>query len=298
MIEGQPSATALMVALSVLRHGARHRLPEASRTLAESALRQAGGAWPWLARCARWAVGRAALDAIERIALPGLAAHHCLRKRWLLQRLRDTPADARLLWLGVGYDGSGMALCQERPRIELIELDHPDSLRLRRSALEPLAYAQANAVDRCSDAQSSRIVRSALTLPDDADRLLAWCAQDLQHRHGTARPTTLIVEGVAMYLPPRALLRLLRRIAALPAPPRLLFTALAPTQRGGRGFAAERAFTRNWLARRGEPFRWRCAQARLHALLRRYGYAVGAHWDGEGFGEYAIDAVPVPRRSY
>ena len=188
MIEGRPSATALMVAFSVLRHGPRHQLPEVSHALAECALQQAGGAWPWLARCVRWAVGRVALDAIERIALPGLAAHHCMRKHWLLQRLRGLPADARLLWLGVGYDGSGLALCREQPSLELIELDHPDSLRLRRRALQQLGYVPAGGVDQCADAHSARIVRSALILPDDADRLIAWCAQDLQHRHGTARP--------------------------------------------------------------------------------------------------------------
>jgi O-methyltransferase involved in polyketide biosynthesis len=292
VIAGRPSATALLVALSVVRCGAQHGLPETSLSIANAALRRAGGAWPWLARCARTALGRRCLDAIERLALPGLAAHHCMRKRWLIERLRMLPSDARLLWLGVGFDGAGLALCRERPLRQLIELDHPDSLRLRARVLEDSALQHD--IDLATPAH---IARAALALPDDRARLVALCAQADARRNGVARPTTLVLEGVAMYLPARSLVWLLRQLAALPAPPRLLFTALAPTQPNGRGFAADHAGTRRWLARRGEPFLWRCAPLRLHALLRRHGYAVSATWDNDSFGEYAIDAVPMPRSS-
>jgi O-methyltransferase involved in polyketide biosynthesis len=292
MIAGRPSATALLVALSVLRRGAQHELPETSLSLADAALRHAGSAWRWLARCARTALGRRCLDAIERVALPGLAEHHCRRKHWLIERLRMLPSDARLLWLGVGFDGLGLALCRERPSYCVIELDHPDSLRLRKRVLEDAELHEENAI-----AERAHVARVALTLPDDRTRLIALCAQADAHRNGVARPTTLVVEGVAMYLPVRDLVRLLRQLAALPTPPRLLFTALAPIEPNGRGFAADRAGTRRWLARRGEPFLWRCSPLRLHALLRRHGYAVSATWDNDGFGEYAIDAVPMPRAS-
>jgi hypothetical protein len=292
MIAGRPSATALLVALSVLRRGERHGLPHVSIALADAALRQAGGAWPWLARCAHSAIGSWVLDAIEGIALPGLATHHCRRKRWLLERLRTLPSDARLLWLGVGFDGLGLALCDERSSRRMVELDHPDSLRLRRYALDGLASG-----DTFDAAKRARIDRSALTLPNESAHLIALCAQQKQHRDGIARPTTLVMEGVAMYLPPRDLVRLLRILAALPAPPRLVFTALEPTKASGRGFGTDRALTRRWLARRGEPFRWRCAASRLHTLLRRHGYAISASWDNDGYGEYAIDAVPMPRQT-
>jgi O-methyltransferase involved in polyketide biosynthesis len=290
MIAGRPSATALLVALSVLRRGAQHGLPEASLSIADAALRYAGGAWPWLARCARTALGRRCLNAVERLVLPGLATHHCRRKRWLIERLRVLPSDARLLWLGVGFDGAGLALCRERPLRQLIELDHPDSLRIRAQALADSALQR-----EVDTAERAHVARAALTLPDDRARLIALCAQADARRIGLARPTTLVVEGVTMYLPARGLVRLLRQLAALPAPPRLVFTALAPTQPNGRGFAVDHAGTRRWLARRGEPFLWRCAPLRLHALLRRHGYAVSATWDNDGFGEYAIDAVPMPR---
>jgi O-methyltransferase involved in polyketide biosynthesis len=268
MIAGRPSATALLVALSVLRCGGRYGLPGISLRVADDALRLAGGYWGWLRRLARTRPGRRMLDTIETLALPGLANHHCARKRWLFERMRTFAPDLHPIWVGVGFDALGLALLERAHAPSIMELDHPDSLRLR----EIIAPS------------SSRIVRHALSLPEDGERLLAICRE---------RPSVLIVEGVAMYLPPRPLLRLLRRLAALPTPPRLLFSALAPISVDGRGFAAERGSTRRWLARQGEPFRWRCGAQRMLVLLQRLGYEANAVWEDGGFGEYAIDAISL-----
>jgi hypothetical protein len=275
MIAGRPSATALMVALSVVRRGRAFALPEPSLHLASQALAAAGGGWRRLASLARHQVGTALLDAIERIALPGLAAHHCRRKQWILQRLQTLAPGTHLLWPAVGFDGSGLALQARIRGLQLHELDHPDSLSLR---------------ERITGSTSG-VSRSALRLPDDGGALLDLCTDAAQ------APCVVVVEGLAMYLPARPLLRLLRALAALPSPPRLLFTALAPTDVDGIGFAAENGIARRWLSRQREPFLWRCPQQRLHALIRGIGYRIDAAWDGAGYGEYAIDAVPsAPRR--
>lgn len=278
MIAGRPSATALMVALSVVRRGRAFALPDASLRIAVHALDAAGGGWRLLAGLARHRVGSALLDAIERLALPGLATHHCRRKQWLRQRLCTLSPGTRLLWPAVGFDGTGLALRAEashpdRHDLQLHELDHPDSLRLRERIV----------------GDTPGVSRSALRLPDDGGVLLDLCA-------ASTAPCVIVVEGLAMYLPARPLLRLLRALAALPSPPRLLFTALAPTHRDGTGFAAENGIVRRWLSRQREPFLWRCPRARLHALLRRLGYRIDADWDGAGYGEYAIDAVPRAAR--
>lgn len=272
MIAGRPSATALIVALSVVRRGRAFALPDASLRIAARALDAAGGGWRLLAGLARHRVGSALLDAIERLVLPGLATHHCRRKQWLLQRLRTLAPGTRLLWPAVGFDGTGLALRATIHDLQLHELDHPDTLRLRERIV----------------GVTPGVSRSALRLPDDGGVLLDLCAAS-----GTS---CLVVEGLAMYLPARALLRLLRALAALPSPPRLLFTALAPTHPDGAGFAAENGIARRWLSRQREPFLWRCPQTRMHALLRSLGYRIDADWDGAGYGEYAIDAVPRAAR--
>jgi O-methyltransferase involved in polyketide biosynthesis len=271
MIAGRPSATALLVALSVLRCGRRYGLPDASLQVADDALRLIGGYWGWLRRLAHHRLGRRVLDTIESMALPGLANHHCARKHWLFERMRTFAPDLRPTWVGVGFDALGLALLERFHGLSLVELDHPDSLRLR-EAIVP---------------SSSRIVRSALSLPEDGERLLALCRE---------RPSVLIVEGVAMYLPSRPLLRLLRRLAVLPIPPRLLFSALSPISTDGRGFAAAHGSTRRWLARQREPFRWRCGPRRMLVLLQDLGYEATAVWDNTGFGEYAIDAISLRAR--
>lgn len=270
MIAGRPSATALLVALSVWRAGARHGLPECAIGLAGEALLRAGGVWPWLRACARWAPGRWLLTAMEALLLPGLAAHHCRRKRWLWQALQATAQARHLIWLGVGFDGLARALRARDPSLRVTELDHPDSLALR---------LQLPAVQ----ADPGLPVRP-LAMPEQAGALVRLCAD---------APAVLIVEGLLMYLPPRPLLRLLRALAQSPLPPELWISALAPVQPGGRGFARAHGLTRRWLRARGEPFRWRLAPERLQALLRRHGFLTEALWTGEGYGEYALSAAPA-----
>ncbi|MBE5316763.1 MAG: class I SAM-dependent methyltransferase [Xanthomonadales bacterium] len=269
MIAGRASATALLVALSVWRMGAEHGLPETSIRLAGEALHAAGGGWRALRWLARFAAGRWLLDRVEALLLPGLARHHVRRKRWLWRRLRCAPPAARLLWLGVGFDGLARAHRARSPGTPVIEFDHPDSLALRQR-LPLIAGATANTPPALP-----------LALPEDSATLIELCQQ---------APSTLIAEGLLMYLSPRSLLRLLRALSRLPLPPALWFSALEPTVGGGHGFARVHAPTRRWLRRQGEPFRWRLGRERLQALLRRHGYRVEAVWDGAGFGEYVLCA--------
>lgn len=271
MIPGRPSATALIVALSVARRGAAAGLPDTSLRIAARALDAAGRHWRWLGRLARHRSGRALLDLVERIALPGLAAHHCARKRWLLDRLRAMPPAGDLLWPAVGFDGTGASLAESHPRLRVREYDHPDTLRLRARIADTHARVSCTPID----------------LPDGIADLRA---QGLDEGIDEGVAATLVAEGVAMYLPPRPLLRALRTLARWPVPPRLLLTALAPISTQGRGFSADSGLVRRWLSAHGEPFLWRCAPERLERLLQRHGYAIDARWNGAGYGEYALDA--------
>lgn len=273
MKRGHASATALLVALSVWRHGARFGLPAGAVAAAGSALEAAGGGWRLLRRLAASGFGSRLLDAMESLLLPGLAAHHCRRKRWLWQRLAADAADAaerRWIWLGVGFDALGRALAVSSPQAEVLETDHKDSLALRALSMP---------------AASGRCVRTRpLRLPGQAAELLRLCA---------SAPAVLVAEGLLMYLPPRPLLRLLRRLAALPRPPQLWISALASMTPGGAGFARADALSQRWLARQQEPFRWRLDMPRMQSLLRRHGYLCVETWHGDGYGEYLIRASPL-----
>jgi O-methyltransferase involved in polyketide biosynthesis len=123
---------------------------------------------------------------------------------------------------------------------------------------------------------------ASMPLPGALDALAATCA---------SRPTTIVCEGVLMYLPKSVVVRALRTLAALPEPPRLLFTVLDTLQPGGRGFRRRAPWVRRWLDRQGEPFRWRCSPSRVRRCLTAAGYMVAEHWDGEGYGEYGMEAI-------
>lgn len=269
MMAGRASATALLVALSVWRRGAAHGLPEIAIRLAGEALHAAGGGWRALRWLAQFAAGRWWLDCVEVLLLTGLARHHVRRKQWLWRRLQSAPPGSRWIWLGVGFDGLGYAHRAGSPGTAVIEFDHPDSLALRQR------------LPSIAEATASTPPALPLALPEGSAKLIELCQQ---------APSTLIAEGLLMYLSPRSLLRLLRALSRLPTPPALWFSALEPTVGGGHGFARVHAPTRSWLRRQGEPFRWRLGRERLQALLRRHGYRVEAVWDGEGFGEYVLCA--------
>jgi O-methyltransferase involved in polyketide biosynthesis len=264
---GHASDTAMLVAASVAMRGGAHGLPAIAIELAESALVLGAALGSFVARLSRHRPGRLLLRAMERIVLPGLAAHHCARKAWLWQRLqRPETAGRQLVWLGVGFDGLGRALLANGGTGRVVETDHPDTLRQRRALV-------------CDGVSAMHPIE----LPRQLAALAALCA---------AGPTTIVCEGMLMYLPPGVVVRALRTLAALPRPPHLLFTALDTIVPGGRGFRRPATLVHRWLQHHGEPFRWRARPERIARCLAAAGYVVAGHWDGDGFGEYAIAAVP------
>jgi O-methyltransferase involved in polyketide biosynthesis len=265
MRPGRASATAMLVAASVALRGSAHGLPAAAVELAERAIASTPADRSLVALLARHRFGRCMLAMAERVVLPGLAVHHCARKAWLWQRLERLAPGRQLVWLGVGFDGLGRALLQHAC---VIETDHPDTLRQR------VALVGEGAVRM-----------RALQLPAQLDELANLCS---------ARPTTIVCEGMLMYLPKRVAWRALRRLAALPEPPELIFSALDTLDPAGRGFRAPKPWVRRWLEWRGEPFRWRCRPERVRRCLAGFGYGVEDFWDGGGFGEYMVVArVPT-----
>ncbi len=270
MTPGKPSATAMLVAASVARRGAAHGLPTPALRLAERALVLGAQQGSVLAALAGNRFGRCLLDAIEHIVIPGLATHHCARKAWLWRRLQRRQAgDGQLAWLGVGFDGLGRALVARGSNARVVETDHPDTLGLRRRL-----------------AGEHGVEMRGIELPAQLGALLAMCA---------AMPTTLICEGMLMYLPARDVVRTLHALAALPAPPRLIFSALDTLQPGGRGFRRPAAAVHRWLNRHCEPFRWRMRPDRVVRCLASVGYVEDGRWDGNDFGEYVIEAAPARR---
>lgn len=271
MKRDQPSATAMLVAASVARHGVAHGLPAVAVDLAERALALGASHGSPVGLLARNRLGRVLLTALERVALPGLGSHHCARKAWLWERLQRKPAvERQILWLGVGFDGLGRALASGAHDVHVIETDHPATLRLRRALVRDDAIKMA-----------------ALELPAQLDALAAHCAE---------RPTTVVCEGVLMYLHARTVMRALRALAALPEPPHLIFSVLDTLRPAGRGFRRPSNLVRQWLQFQGEPFRWRASPERVRSCLSAAGYVVAHQWHGNGFGEYAIEAsAPLQR---
>ena len=260
----------MLVAASVALRGRAHGLPAIAVDLAERALALGAARGSTVALMARHRLGRLLLRGMEQIVLPGLASHHCARKAWLWKRLQHrSTVERQILWLGVGFDGLGRALLASNSTARVIETDHPDTLQQRRALV-------------CDDAAEMK----AMELPGQVHALAALCA---------AQPTTIVCEGMLMYLPGRVVVCALRILAALSEPPHLIFTALDTLQPDGVGFRRPATLVRRWLDHQGEPFRWRSCPERVRRCLSSAGYVVAEQWDGDGYGEYAIEAAPATR---
>ncbi len=139
-----------------------------------------------LAASARHPLTRIFWRGVERMTLPGIISHYWRRKRWIEKRCRHAIAEGfqRLVIIGAGLDTLGIRLARDFEQLEVLELDHPATQRLKRSALggkEP-----KNLTFEPLDLSKEAL---PLTLLDN-------------------KPTLFILEGVLMYLSPDDVSRL------------------------------------------------------------------------------------------
>lgn len=210
-----------------------------SRLLAASA-RNPSTRWFW-----RW---------IERLTLPGIIHHYWHRKQWIEIRCRRAIQQGfrRILVVGAGFDTLGVRLAQESAEFEVIEVDHPATQAVKRSAL----------------------VRGGLPLPAN----LRFTSIDLTTGgiplpHPNGESTVFILEGVLMYLREQDVIRLLNRIREETAGQTLvIFSFMTRWPDGGSGFRPRSRMIETWLSWCKEPFTWSFEPERMEEFLLAHGF--------------------------
>ncbi len=246
-----PSATArLIAAASVLL----------SRTPADTALIPAGAAeWcraflarrrsgRWLLRSLDFGVLRAGWRGLAGLIQPGILQHYALRKRWIeLQVRRQIAAGCqRLIVLGAGFDTLALRLALEYPGLEFIELDHPATQADKRAALSGVPAA-------------ANLQLMPLDLGDGA--------LPVALHHSRAR-TTVVAEGVLMYLQAAAVSKLFAGLQTFRARHlQLLFSFMNQWPEGSNGFRPRSRLVEHWLHTRAEPFCWALPAEKLPSFL-------------------------------
>jgi len=231
--EGQASTTARLVAAARLR----------------SPREPAGGGRPDDdERLARDVAG----DLVDR---PTMLERHLRARTQFVDRVVVRALDGgvgQVVFAGAGYDGR--ALRYARPGVRWFELDHPDTQRDKRDRLARLGITAREVTCLTADFRIDPI----------AERLAAAGCD-------ATAPALVICEGVAVYLEPAVLARLLAELAAAVGPgSRLVLTA--STAARDRRTRERRARLRAAVAAVGEPMLSALDAADVDELLQRAGW--------------------------
>jgi methyltransferase (TIGR00027 family) len=252
-----PSDTSLLIARSLLLAS---KDPYLCRLLAPGEaemlfriLDRAGSA-PWFdfALKSRWA--RLALFRLERLMLAGIIAHYLARKRWIERRVREALADGirQVVVLGAGFDTLAARLSLEFPHVRFIELDHPATQPVKRSAMNPTPNLDFQPVDLSHES-------------------LPACL-----RMSRTEPCIVIAEGLTMYLTAARVAAMLQDSATLAGPGgKVIFSFMEQADDGSISFRGENLLIAKWLKSRREPFLWGISRDSLPAWLDDHGLRCG-----------------------
>jgi methyltransferase (TIGR00027 family) len=269
--KNQASTTAKVIAASTLwlsKHPKLAHLVAPGAAQICTQLLKGSGQWNDLALCwsATHPITRPLWAALERLTYPGIMAHYWHRKRWTEAQCRQLISQGveRVIIVGAGFDTLALRLATEFPKVHWIELDHPNTqIAKKRSMANTSMGSPLNLSMQTVDLSTTRLQEAVLP---------------------NHQITLVIVEGVLMYLEPQAVCNFMREVKTLSTQNvHLIFSYMLHWPNGQKGFQPRSRWIEHWLAWRGEPFKWYCAQAELPAWLTEQGYSLqaqaGAPWE-------------------
>jgi methyltransferase (TIGR00027 family) len=248
MKPGHPSATALLVASGVAfqashpEHG--HLVPREAAELTRRMLVAAGRR----ERSGSSAITRRLVGLQERLTVPGLTLHYVLRKKAIEDLVRDAIVAGyrQLVVLGGGFDTLALRLADQ---VTAIELDHPETQRVKRAA----AFEH----DRVEFVELD-LSRGNLT--DALER---------SQRYRDDEPAVVLIEAVFMYLWEADVRGIFKHLAKRHAPTRVIFTFMEREH-----FVHASAIAKWWLERAGEPSRWCMHPDQTKGFLEHHGFTM------------------------
>lgn len=282
-------------AIALLVHALRHRPSVGRLTAAQSWLADGYGTEAELLRRAggleRWVLPLMTLAPLRDLALawvdrrvPGTSRHLLWRKLWFHRRACEFLASAdwsgqapgQVLCLGAGLDPLGLRLARRFPASQIVEVDRPALIELKRDWL-----ASTHA-----EVDNLRFVAADLAEACDPGELGL----------DPARPTLVLAEGLVMYLAEPAVATLIESLVAWSSEPlELAFSCLcADTLRRADSPIARLDDALRRRAR-GERFKWAKVPSAVPDWLQGLGLDFGQVEDssellGTTYGEFVATA--------
>ncbi len=192
----------------------------------------------------------------EYLFLPGITLHYVLRKNYIEDMTRQAIADGvtQVINLGAGFDTLAWRLKDRHPQVNFIEIDHPDTNRLKTLALA------------VPGTPTTELVNMHFLSVDFTEQNLDSALREFSY-FDSDRPTLFICEGVLMYLEIAAISELFNAINQLTGEGSLLlFTSVEPQ---GSKANNTRALLYRYLDFIGEPIKWSLDSEKLPAFLHQ-----------------------------
>ena len=239
------------------------------------------------------------LKLAERATIPGLPLHFILRKRQIEEFVRNNISKGhdQIIIIGAGFDTLGLRLSAAFPNVRFIEIDHPSTQKLKCRIVQK--YDRDNALS---------------LLPGD---LAFENISDLLSKHPSfqpAAPSTLIFEGLFMYLTEEEIDQIFRSLHTTFTPPsHIIFTMMETTPDGRSEFHQASGLVSRLLSHWREPFKSSVKRLSIENFLAQHQWTLSDICDDETLrhrylspkgqehlplakGELVIMAKKIPRR--
>ncbi|MFT4925240.1 MAG: methyltransferase (TIGR00027 family) [Phenylobacterium sp.] len=197
----------------------------------------------------------------EYLMLPGITLHYVLRKRYIEDQTREAiyGGVTQVVNICAKFDPLAWILHQQYPEVNFIEIDHPDTQKIKTEALLKGAGPEGADAKLADNMHFLGIDFAEQNLESG----LSGCAD-----FDPARPTLYICEGVMMYLEAAELSSIFDTINTLTGPGSLLlFTCIEPE---GSENSNVRGLLFRYLQLIGEPVVWELESEAVPTFLHNF----------------------------
>lgn len=210
---------------------------------------------------------RSFILAIYAIKLPGGLPYIMAKSRaiddMLLQALNEDDKPEQLIILGAGYDTRTSRFRDELTNIKCFEIDHPEMIARKRSAMKQITNTSA---DKANEQSSVSYCGADFNGKDNFD--LAWLVSQGVDKD---KKTVFIIDGVSYFLQADAFKNLLSVIALFPENTQVVFDYVYDDIFTGGIYRGSEAF-KSSLQKMGEPVTYGINQQELMNTMKVLGF--------------------------
>lgn len=196
---------------------------------------------------------------MQKASINGFYLHYVLRKRCIEEFVRAGihKGAKQIIILGAGFDTLSMRISKDFPNIQIIEIDHPNTQKLKHKAMENLIQTFENIHLIPLDLKQDTMQNLLLSNP----------------YYDKSKSSIFIAEGLTMYLAEneiRDILKFIKEHSGLSS--QFVFTYMEEQNKGNYQFKNASRIVNLWLRFKNEIFTWGIKETQLSTFLIQSGF--------------------------